>query len=385
MSNTKEFFKVKKDWSIFKDDLLRNYLITYFAKLLATHLDIIFIDGFAGKGKFDDGTSGSPLIVKDTIYTALSQTKYTTRIYPYFIDYSYADELKKNLQDKTMRVIAGDYRIEVPKILSMAHNKNIFLYVDPFGIKYLDFSIFTNLSTSRANSYELLLNLNSFGFIREGCRLMKYRFEEDDDLPDYEYESDTSKNSIENMNKVANGDYWQRIIADYNAGKYNIFMAEDLFLEEYIKQLKRVFSYVFQVPIKKGGGRLAKYRMIFASNHPHGALLMVDNMVRCNNEIQNAAHGQQLWLFDYDYERQNCYTDLFPYITDTFQDLTDLYIHFYENKGIKYYTKDLNAAIKKMEHENLIEVTRFPSQTPTGRHVTSLDFKKYKIQIRKKK
>ena len=385
MSNTREFFKEKRDWSIFKDDLLKNYLIPYFAKLLATRRDIIFIDGFAGKGKFEDGTNGSPLIVKDAIYTALSQTKYATRIHPYFIDYLYANELKKNLQDKSMSVVAGDYRIEVPKILSGAHNKNIFLYVDPFGIKYLDFAIFTTLPSAQANSYELLLNLNSFGFIREGCRLMKYQFDEDDDLPDYEYEADTSKNSIENMNKVANGDYWQKIIADYNAGKHNIFTAEDLFLEEYIKQLKRVFCYVFQVPIKKGGGRLAKYRMIFASNHPHGALLMVDNMVKCNNNIQEAAHGQQLWLFDYDYERQNCFTDLFPFITNNFQVLTDLYIRFYENTGIKYYTKDLNATVKKMEQENLIEIVRFPSQTPKGRHVTSLDYTKYKILIRKKK
>lgn len=71
MSNTREFFKEKRDWSIFKDDLLKNYLIPYFAKLLATRRDIIFIDGFAGKGKFEDGTNGSPLIVKDAIYTAL--------------------------------------------------------------------------------------------------------------------------------------------------------------------------------------------------------------------------------------------------------------------------------------------------------------------------
>jgi len=151
MSNTREFFKEKRDWSIFKDDLLKNYLIPYFAKLLATRRDIIFIDGFAGKGKFEDGTNGSPLIV-------------ATRIHPYFIDYLYANELKKNLQDKSMSVVAGDYRIEVPKILSGAHNKNIFLYVDPFGIKYLDFSIFTNLPSAQANSYELLLNLNSFLF-----------------------------------------------------------------------------------------------------------------------------------------------------------------------------------------------------------------------------
>ena len=385
MSNVKNFFKEKKDWSIYKDALLKSYLVPYFTKLLSTRRDIVFIDGFAGKGKFEDGTVGSPLIVKEAIYTALNMTKYNSQIIPYFVDYSYASELKSNLHDKTMNVISGDYRVEVPKILSSVRNKNVFLYVDPFGIKYLDFSIFKNLNNIQANSYELLLNLNSFGFIREGCRLLKYHFDGDDDLPDYEYEADSFKNSIENMNRVAGGRYWQQIITDYNAGRYDIFIAEDLFLEKYIEQLKKIFTYVFQVPIKKGGGRLAKYRMIFASNHPHGALLMVDDMVDCNNKIQKDSHGQQMWLFDYDYEKQNCSADLWPYITDGYQDLTDVYIRFYEKEGIKYYTKDLKEAIKKMEREKTIEVARSPAYTSKGRTATSLDYTKYKIKVRKKK
>lgn len=385
MGNTRDFFKEKKDWSVYKDKLLKCYLMPYFAKLLATHRDIVFIDGFAGKGKFDDGTKGSPLIVKDAIYEALHRSNYTTKIEAFFIEYLYAEDLIKNLQDRSLQVISGDYRVEVPKILQKIRNKNVFLYVDPFGIKYLDFSIFKSLSTAHTNSYEILLNLNSFGFIREGCRLLKYHFDEDDDLPDYEYEADSTKNSIENMNKVAGGDYWKQIIFDYHIGKYDIFKAEDLFLEKYIEQLKKISTYVFQVPIKKGGGRLSKYRMVFASNHPHGALLMIDNMVACNNQIQEDAHGQQLWLFDYDYEKQNCFNDLFTFIPSSFQSLQDTYINFYQKKGIKYYSKDLNKAIKEMENQNLIEVYRKPSFTPTGRKVTSLDYKKYLIYIRKKK
>lgn len=63
MSNTKDFFKTKNPWSIYKDKLLFDYLTIFFQKILLNGYDTIYIDGFAGKGRFDDGEEGSPIIV----------------------------------------------------------------------------------------------------------------------------------------------------------------------------------------------------------------------------------------------------------------------------------------------------------------------------------
>lgn len=76
MSNTSSFFKTKKGWSIYKDKLLENYLPLYLSKILSTGRDTLFIDGFAGKGKFDDGTDGSPIIIRDKIEQAHESTRY---------------------------------------------------------------------------------------------------------------------------------------------------------------------------------------------------------------------------------------------------------------------------------------------------------------------
>ena len=146
MSYTKNFFNEKNEWSKHKDRLLKRYIVPYLTKVMSTGVDIVLIDGFAGKGKFEDGTIGSPLIIKNAIYEAKNISKFNTKIKPYFIDFEYAEELGKNLSDKNAVVVSGDYREEVPKILSTMKTKNIFLYVDPFGIKYLDFSIFSNLN-----------------------------------------------------------------------------------------------------------------------------------------------------------------------------------------------------------------------------------------------
>ena len=60
-----DFFVKKKPWSKVKDELLGCYLKPYVAKILHTRKPLAYVDCFAGKGKFDDGNPGSPLIALD--------------------------------------------------------------------------------------------------------------------------------------------------------------------------------------------------------------------------------------------------------------------------------------------------------------------------------
>ena len=61
------FFENKKAWSRFKDTILNNYLEPFIYKISQTNKSLTIIDCFAGKGKFDDGETGSPLIIMDKI------------------------------------------------------------------------------------------------------------------------------------------------------------------------------------------------------------------------------------------------------------------------------------------------------------------------------
>ena len=49
MASTKEFFKKKKEWSNYKDALLGSYILPYFNKIMSTGVEVVYIDGFAGK------------------------------------------------------------------------------------------------------------------------------------------------------------------------------------------------------------------------------------------------------------------------------------------------------------------------------------------------
>lgn len=70
-----DFFVEKKSWSKVKDELLGCYLTPYVAKILYTYKPIAYVDCFAGKGKFDDGNPGSPLIALDIFQKSLVKTR----------------------------------------------------------------------------------------------------------------------------------------------------------------------------------------------------------------------------------------------------------------------------------------------------------------------
>ena len=86
--NQRDFFKKKNEWSEIKDTLLRCYLPQYFQKLLVSGKPIFYIDCFAGKGKFDDGNDGSPLIAMQIINERLGMSRISRKnnaIVPCFI------------------------------------------------------------------------------------------------------------------------------------------------------------------------------------------------------------------------------------------------------------------------------------------------------------
>ena len=178
-----------------------------------------------------------------------------------------------------------------------------FLYIDPYGIKALNCSKFDEFANGQFNSVELLINMNSFGFIREGCRVMGRQFTVDDDsffddLVEYEATMlDTWDKSMETLNQIAGGDYWKSIIEQYTGGKIDGYKAEEYFSEQYCQRLSESYTYVLNMPIRLKEGQHTKYRMIHATNHPSGCVLMADNI--CNRwellkDIQN--DGQMSFL-----------------------------------------------------------------------------------------
>jgi len=301
MGHTSDFFQSKKAWSILKDEILDYYLTPYISKILYTGKPLIIIDCFAGKGRFDDGERGSPLIIARHIEKIRADIKKRNRdISGIFIEKKYYKELEQNLlAAHNCRILSGAFEEHINSILDIDRATNIFVYIDPYGVKCLDFSRFFRIKSKGFYTLEMLLNFNSVGFLREGCRLLSCdNLKDEDDGDDYEIDE---ANNTANMDRIANGDYWRELVEAMRNNDLSMLEAEQNFMKRYTEQIQSLFAYVVNIPIKQKTKNIPKYRLIFGTNNQEGLLLMADNMHKKWQKILESQRGGQMVLFD-DYE-----------------------------------------------------------------------------------
>lgn len=386
-----DFFVEKKAWSVVKDELLGCYFKPYVSKILHTYKPLVYVDCFAGKGKFDDGNPGSPLIALDIIRQCQASTTIASaNIEATFIDLNYASDLQENLKDYPWaKIVSGKYEDNIRSILKNKSGDNVFLYIDPYGIKALQCTLFDDFAKSRFNSIELLINMNSFGFIREACHAMGTTFDDKeifDDLVEYEPTNlDASDKSIQELNEIAGGEYWQPIIAAYKKHEINGYDAESQFAEQYCMRLMQSYTYVLNMPLRIKRNQRPKYRLIYATNHRDGCLLMVDNICNRWQALQEIQSSGQLQLWEENYDNQVVNDEDIEKKTiehfsqcDNWISLHEALAVFFMKHGPICSTGTVKGIVKKLEKEGRISILRNPDVTVKGKPTTFMSEEKRK-------
>ena len=385
--NQKSFFEKLQPWSKIKNDLLSTYLVPYFAKISSTGRNTFYVDCFAGQGRFDDGNEGSPFLAARIREEVLSRKQGRHGdIELAFIEKEYGDILKKNLSEffphcKSLSVIPGSFESDLASLLQLHRRENLFLYIDPFGIKSLQYSVFQALSScGRFPSIEVLMNFNTFGFIRAARSVLRKqdrildKWDENglcektkaiDELVPFE----ASLKTVDGLNSVANGNYWIEIIKQHAGSPQGFKMAEKELSTAYRKQLSKVFNYVLKMPIGKSDGSIPEYCMYFMTNHPSGCLLMADNMMKRSEDLRTDVqqHGQ-LSLFDHDVENElvdmsKVDSDFRSFLDRILSDNTrhhvdEIKAQFFAENGVICKQSVINQILKKLEQTGQIGVFR---------------------------
>lgn len=134
------------------------------------------------------------------------------------------------------------------------------------------------------------------------------------------------------------------------------------------------YSYVLNMPLRIKRGQVPKYRMIHATNHPAGALIMVDNIFGRWELMQDIqTDGQQSFgeenvdneLIDNEAIREKVISHLSG--ISAFMKLNLIMADFYCTYGVLCPTKNIKDIYRDLEKEGAIEVRRNPAQTSTGR------------------
>ena len=177
------------------------------------------------------------------------------------------------------------------------------------------------------------------------------------------------------LDRIAGGRYWADIIDRYSDGQIDIDEAEKLFAEQYKQTLRKHYRYVLDMPIRLRPEHKPKYRMVHATNHPDGCILMADNIFKRTDYLFVDVQRQgQLSLFEMtpenDIVNENDLDDKMISLIERegrekSLPLNELQAKFFDEYGVICSTKHLSSgregsSLKRLESARRIEVLRTP-------------------------
>lgn len=185
---------------------------------------------------------------------------------------------------------------------------------------------------------------------------------------------DASDKSIKELNEIAGGDYWQPIIESYKKDEIDGYDAEAQFAEQYCMRLMESYTYVLNMPLRIKKGQRPKYRLIHATNHRDGCLLMVDNICNRWEALQEIQSGGQMTLWTENFDNQMVdEEDIEAKTVEHFSQcvnwtsLHDALAIFFMKHGPICSTGDVKKILKKFEKDGRLAILRNPDVTAKGK------------------
>lgn len=253
----------------------------YLYKVAQLRRPIILIDAFAGPGKFEDESAGSPLIIYSAAkkhlknnYLAIFVNKKTKHHKQLSHLFSGSDNVI------LIRGSADDFLAKVRNVLT---DHTVFLYLDPFGLKGCEFSIIEPfLQRDQEYSTEIVINLN----ISTVHRLAARKAVENGRANTREIRAFHRQ-----LTKTLGGDYWKEILLSDNSKR-----PEEKAMELMAKYCNKILdigspgAFSAYCPVREKEGGAIKYCLAFYSRSQHAMLLMNDIMCRAYNR-----HMHEIW------------------------------------------------------------------------------------------
>lgn len=276
------FFKGKRPWSKIKDQILRQYMAPYLAKVATLGKPIILIDAFAGPGEFEDGSAGSPLIICQAAEQRVRdsyQAIFVNREKEHHDQLSHV--LSSFIEQKKVIPIHGTADELLAQVRGLLRDHTCFLYLDPFGLKGCEFSVIEPfLRRDRAYSTEIVVNLSIPTMHRLAARKAIAAGRTDEPR---------IRAFHERLTKVLGGDYWKNILwGDTTKPEAKAEKVMAVYREK-ILGLKEPRAFSGSCPVRERDGSGIKYYVTFYSRHRDAMLLMNDAMCTAYHQRMHEA------------------------------------------------------------------------------------------------
>ncbi|MGW5704170.1 three-Cys-motif partner protein TcmP [Amycolatopsis japonica] len=291
MSGSQDFFRTRQPQAVFKHGILSRYPVV-FASKTGQSRKVVFLDGYAGRGEYKDGSPGSPLLLSRTA-KRVGDFRYVTGIY---VERNKADF--QNLQQVMAEhgrpedvVLGGDLHELLPRVLQTAQATALFAFLDPFGTaldreQLVDHLL--NRQSGRAPT-EVLLHISISTVARIGGLLRRRR--EAGAL------SPADRKTIAHADRFLGGTWWQQHFEPVKDQK-DERGATAAALEVAAKYQKRVEAGAhcmsLSMPIRHKPGQLPKYLLVLFTRHVDGLWNFADAVGKAGREWEGAWRSAEM-------------------------------------------------------------------------------------------
>lgn len=367
--DSNNFFEEQKDWSKRKLAIVQQYLAG-FTKILGsstTQSCVYYIDGFAGKGIYDDGSKGSPVLAAELSQEYRNhQKKYKLNC----INVEANNENFQNLEKSTTQFrgivenLNGTFSSQIPTILQNIGNCPAFFFIDPFGVSGANWSDMVQI-LHRAAPTDLWLR-----FDHRTVRRLSGFFESGSRGADSKVERLLRFFGVHRAENL-----FQKL--DGNTPEDRIVNAVNYYAERPESELKNLknFGYSAGFPIISLEGQ-NKYHLVFAASHRKAVILASEtvysverNRTQEMQEYQQKKTGQP-FLFNPDSSEEEISTfraeglanDIWRLCTGNRLSRSDIYIKLLKEDKKKRFghfsSAHLNLALSNMESETNPRITQ---------------------------
>jgi three-Cys-motif partner protein len=297
-----QFWEQQRLPGVFKHDLLRRYLPRFAGKTGSRAEGVVYLDGYAGRGRYQDGR---PASAERILQIAENQGKQgiNYRLFFYERDQESFTVLEEVMEEYVLKGVRAEATCSeviggLSRVVDAANEKPLFLFLDPCGLG-IPFSLLTKtLSGTRAAKWpptEVLLNF-SLDAVRR--------------IAGHVTSPNSNKKSMARLDEALGGGWWRELVRQ-GVGDQSV----DGIVKKFMEHLGRATGMrTLAIPVRRNPAHKPVYFLVFGTRNSLGIWHFADDTARAT---------ETWWsTFDAQEEAKSDQESLFPASTLIRQDLS---------------------------------------------------------------
>ena len=284
-----DFHKAPKAWAQIKHSILGNYLSLLIGKLGRN--PICYVDGFAGQGRLDDGSEGSPLIAAKL---AAAPPQKSRKGILHCINVEADETVFANLEESTADYVQmglvknhpGHFDKLLPGILRDLGDATAFFFIDPFGTEGAELETIKTIASRRGKT-EILVRYDD----TRVKRLIMWATNNEDSFDESHRKTSMAfRSRIDQLtDEQAANEMQSALIGDE-------LLDRTALIEGYTRIVKATTSLRFSLsyPIRNPETKGHRYYLVHFCKHPDGYIHMANFMAKVERSVEGTA-GRDLF------------------------------------------------------------------------------------------